>query len=35
MLGPSKSLDRDIRLNQALWVLTEKMAELKSMSVAA
>lgn len=30
-----KSLDRDIRLNQALWVLTEKMAELKSMAVAA
>jgi hypothetical protein len=30
-----KSLDRNIKLNQALWVLTEKMAELKSMSIAA
>lgn len=26
---PVKSLDRDIKLNQALWVLTEKMAEFK------
>lgn len=26
---PIKSLDRDIKLNQALWVLTEKMAEFK------
>jgi len=30
-----QSLDRNIKLNQALWVLTEKMAELKSMAVAA
>jgi len=30
-----QSLDRNIKLNQALWVLTEKMAELKSMSIAA
>lgn len=30
-----KSLDRDLKLNQALWVLTEKMAEIKSMSIAA
>lgn len=27
---PVKSLDRDIKLNQALWVLTEKMAEFKN-----
>jgi hypothetical protein len=26
---PVKALDRNIKLNQALWVLTEKMAELK------
>lgn len=26
---PVKSLDRDIKLNRALWVLTEKMAEFK------
>jgi hypothetical protein len=26
---PVRSLDRDIKLNQALWVLTEKMAEFK------
>ncbi len=26
---PVKSLDRNIKLNQALWLLTEKMAELK------
>jgi hypothetical protein len=26
---PVKSLDRDIKLNQALWILTEKMAEFK------
>jgi len=25
-----QSLDRNIKLNQALWVLTERMAELKS-----
>jgi hypothetical protein len=30
-----QSLDRNIKLNQALWVLTERMAELKSMAVAA
>ncbi|MBU0663424.1 MAG: DUF945 domain-containing protein [Proteobacteria bacterium] len=30
-----QSLDRNIKLNQALWVLTEKMAELKNMSIAA
>jgi hypothetical protein len=30
-----QSLDRNIKLNQALWVLTEKMADLKSMSIAA
>jgi hypothetical protein len=29
------SLDRDLKLNRALWVLTEKMAEIKSMSMAA
>ncbi|OCC15319.1 protein of unknown function DUF932 [Dissulfuribacter thermophilus] len=27
---PVKSLDRNLRLNKALWLLTEKMAELKS-----
>ena len=26
---PVKSLERNIKLNQALWHLTEKMAELK------
>jgi hypothetical protein len=26
---PVKALDRNIKLNQALWLLTEKMAELK------
>jgi len=26
---PVKALDRNIKLNQALWFLTEKMAELK------
>ena len=26
---PIKSLERDVKLNQALWLLTEKMAELK------
>ncbi|MDD3816370.1 MAG: DUF932 domain-containing protein [Desulfocapsaceae bacterium] len=30
-----KALDRNIKLNQALWVLTERMAELKTMAVAA
>jgi hypothetical protein len=30
-----QALDRNIKLNQALWVLTERMAELKSMSFAA
>ena len=29
---PVKSLERDIKLNQALWLLTEKMAELKRQS---
>jgi len=28
---PVKAIDRNIRLNQALWYLTEKMAELKGM----
>ncbi len=27
---PVKALDRDVKLNQALWTLTEKMAELKA-----
>jgi hypothetical protein len=27
---PVKSIDRDVRLNKALWTLTEKMAELKA-----
>ncbi len=26
---PVKALDRNVKLNQALWYLTEKMAELK------
>jgi hypothetical protein len=26
---PVKSIDRDVKLNKALWTLTEKMAELK------
>jgi len=30
-----QSLDRNIKLNQALWVLSGRMAELKSMAVAA
>lgn len=30
-----QSLDRNIKLNQSLWMLTEKMAELKNMSIAA
>lgn len=29
---PVKSLERDVKLNQALWLLTEKMAELKRQS---
>ncbi len=28
---PVKALDRNIKLNQALWFLTEKMAELKNV----
>jgi hypothetical protein len=36
---PVKALDKNIKLNQALWFLTEKMAELKQadidLSVAA
>ncbi len=28
---PVKALDRNIKLNQALWFLTEKMAELKQV----
>ncbi len=28
---PVKALDRNIKLNQALWSLTEKMAELKQV----
>ena len=28
---PVKAIDRNIQLNQALWYLTEKMAELKGM----
>ena len=27
---PVKALDRNVKLNQALWYLTEKMKELKS-----
>lgn len=27
---PVKSIDRDVKLNKALWVLTEEMARLKS-----
>ena len=30
---PVKALDKNIRLNQALWMLTEKMAELKQADV--
>jgi len=30
---PVKALDRNIKLNQALWVLTEKMAELKQADI--
>lgn len=29
-MRPVKALDRDLKLNQALWTLTEKMAELKN-----
>jgi len=29
---PVKALDRNIKLNQALWMLTEKMAELKQIN---
>ncbi len=29
---PVKAIDRDVKLNQALWTLTEKMAELKEAS---
>lgn len=32
---PVKSIDRDIKLNKALWLLTEKMAEIKGASPAA
>ncbi len=28
-IRPVKALDRNVKLNQALWYLTEKMAELK------
>jgi len=31
---PVKAIDRNIQLNQALWYLTEKMAELKGASLA-
>ena len=30
-----KGIDQDVKLNRALWVLTEKMAELKGVAVAA
>lgn len=30
-----KGIDQDVKLNRALWVLTEKMAELKGATVAA
>ncbi len=30
---PVKALDKNVKLNQALWMLTEKMAELKQAEV--
>jgi hypothetical protein len=30
---PVKALDKNIKLNQALWFLTEKMAELKQADI--
>jgi len=32
---PVKALDRNVKLNQALWYLTEKMAELKQTTPAS
>ena len=32
---PVKALDRNIKLNQALWLLTEKMAELKNVEAGS
>jgi len=31
---PVKAIDRNIQLNQALWYLTEKMAELKGATIS-
>ena len=30
-----RGIDQDVRLNRAMWMLTEKMAELKGVGVAA
>ncbi|WP_210185408.1 hypothetical protein [Rhizobium sp. NFR03] len=30
-----KGIDQDVKLNRALWTLTQKMAELKGVRVAA